>query len=115
MTSILQGNAALAFGVMGVVFVVGCSVPMRRGPLAVLGIAALIAVFFIFQINHKLSTGEPVPAAAEPWYENAGIIACIVLIAACVLARAIHLRWPPSPEVCSRRVHRGTAQVRAHR
>lgn len=94
MTGILQGNVALALGVLALVFVIASTVRMRRVTLAVLAVAALFATYAAFHVNEKLQTGEAVAAAEKAWLVNSGIMSCLVLIAACLVAVWLHLKYP---------------------
>lgn len=116
MTGILQGNAALAFGVLALVFVLAATVSMRRPALAVLAAAALFAVYVVFHVNDKLETGEAVPASEQDWFANSGIIAWLLMIAAALVAYSLHRMFPCDSDDKAREVlSRSNTAVRAHR
>jgi lysylphosphatidylglycerol synthetase-like protein (DUF2156 family) len=116
MNGILQGNAALAFGVLALVFVLAATVQMRRPALAVLAAAALFAAYAVFHVNDKLATGEAVPPSEQNWFTNAGIIAWLLMIVAAAIAHWMHRLFPCDSDDKTREVlSRSNTAVRAHR
>jgi hypothetical protein len=115
MTGILQGNAALAVGVMALVFVLVSTVRMRRPTISVLAFAALFAVFVVFQVNNKLSSGEAVSASEYVWFANSGIAACLVLIVSCGIAYWLHGKYPFHDDCGREELQQSNAAVRVQR